>query len=213
MTPLHDIFLAPPSSQAKCARLLLDNGAKVDALDAWGKTPLRIAVGYASISPDFLSMLISMGANTDCRDMYSQSPLLKSIQGRKEATQLLLSHGADAEAQDEYGNTPILEAIYCNKSEQMQLLLEHGAKTDGYFELKPGRRARDGRIHVLDFIIWYGRTEIIRVFIDSVKQRFHLSQPLDTFEQYRDFRLANGRKIGVEEQEACIRMLSVMQSL
>jgi ankyrin repeat protein len=45
MTPLHDIFLSPPSSQAPCARLLLGAGAEVDALDAWGKTPLRIAVG------------------------------------------------------------------------------------------------------------------------------------------------------------------------
>ena len=34
---------------------------------------------------------------------------------------------------------------------------------------------------------------------------------LDTFEQYRDFRLANGRKAGAEENEAFTHLLSNMK--
>lgn len=34
MTPLHNIFLAPPSSQKQCGQLLLDSGAEVNALDS-----------------------------------------------------------------------------------------------------------------------------------------------------------------------------------
>ncbi|CZR68457.1 uncharacterized protein PAC_18356 [Phialocephala subalpina] len=211
MTPLHDIHLAPPSSQAQCGRLLLGAGAEVDALDFWGRTPLRIAVGYNSISLDFLTLLINKGADVNRRDLYSQGPLLKSIQGRKEITRLLLKHGADTAASDGYGNTPVLEAIYRNKPQQLQLLLEHGAKTNEYFELKPGRRARDGQIHLLDFVAWYGSVEIMRILEDSPTQHYHLSQPLDTFEQYRDFRLVNGRKAEVAEHEAFLRLLSKME--
>ena len=210
MTPLHDIYQAPSSSQSLCGRLLLSKGAEVDALDIWGRTPFRIAVGYTGISADFLNVLISKGANINRRDIYAQSPLLKSIQGCKETTLLLLSHGADTEARDEYGNTPILEAIYRDRPDQFQMLLEHGAKTNEYFELKPGRRARAGRIHLLDFIVWYGSVKIMRVLEGSVKQHYHLSYPLDTFEQYRDFRLVNGRKAGVQEQQAFTHLLMKM---
>jgi ankyrin repeat protein len=211
MTPLHDIYLAPPSAQAQCGRLLLGARAEVDALDFWGRTPLRIAVGYSSISLDFLTILINNGADVNLRDLYSQTPVLKSIQGRREITQLLLNHGADAAARDGYGNTPVLEAIYRNKPQHLQLLIEHGAKTNDYFHLKPGRRARDGQIHLLDFVAWYGSVEIMRILENSPTQHYHLSQPLDTVEQYHHFRLANGRKAGVAEHEAFLRLLSKME--
>lgn len=106
MTPLHDIFLAPSSSQLQCAQLLLNAGAEINALDAWRRTPFRIAVGYAAISQDLLHMLINEGADINQRDIYSQSPLLKSVQGSNDTTQLLLNHNADTGARDAYGNTP-----------------------------------------------------------------------------------------------------------
>jgi hypothetical protein len=211
MTPLHNIFLSPPSSQVPCARLLLGAGAEVDALDAWGRTPFRIAVGYANISLDLLNMLINNGADVNHTDVYSQSPLLKSIPGSKETTQLLLNHGADIEARDGYGNTPVLDAIYHDKPEKLQMLLEHGAKKNEDFELKPGRRARDGPVNLLDFVVWYGSVEIMRILEHSAKQHYHLSHTIDNFEQFRDFRLVNGRKAGEEEREASVHMLSKME--
>ena len=156
MTPLHDIYLALPSSQIQCAQLLLDAGAKVDALDAWDRTPFRIAVGYNNISLGLVHLLIKYGANVNCRDVYSQSPLGKAVNGRKETVQLLLHHGADPEARDEYGNSPILEAIYRNKPEILRMLLEHGPTINECFVLKPGRFARDGVVHFarLHCLVW-----------------------------------------------------------
>jgi ankyrin repeat protein len=208
MTPLHDIFLAPSLTQKQCAQLLLDSGAEVNALDFWERTALRIAVSYQSISLDFLEMLIDKGADVNCRDMYQQSPLLKSIQGSREATQLLLSHGADTELPDIYGNTPVLEAIYRENPERLQLLLEHGANINRDFQLKPGRRARDGLVHLLDFVVWYGNVEIMRIIEESIVYPFQLSHPVDNLEQFQNFRLANGRKAGGEEQDAIARILS-----
>ncbi|GAW18675.1 hypothetical protein ANO14919_081560 [Xylariales sp. No.14919] len=211
MTPLHAMYLAPSSSQMQCGRLLIDSGADVDALDSWKRTPLRMAAGFHNISLEFLKIFVQKGADINRRDMYGQSPLLKSIQGRKEVTQLLLCHGADTEARDEYGNTPVLEAIYRNKPQCLRMLLEHGAKIEEPFELKPGRPARGGPISLLDFIAWYGGTEVMGVIEDALDCHYHFSYPRDNVEESRDFRLANGLKAGEKEREAFGRILSKLR--
>lgn len=88
------------------------------------------------------------------------------------------------------------------------MLLRHGAKTNEYFELKPGRRARGGPTLVLDFVVWYGSVEIMQVIEESANTDFYLSHPVDAFGLYQDFRLANKRKAGSEESEAFVRILS-----
>jgi hypothetical protein len=213
MSPLHNIFLCPSSSQAQCGRLLLDAGANIDSLDAWKRTPLRIIVGYGSANQDVPRLLLERGADVNCSDMYGQSPLLKSIQGALEATQLLLSHGADTEARDIYGNTPILDAIYRDKPEKVRMLLEHGAKTTEPFELKPGRRAREGPIHFLDFILWYGSIEVMLIVEEIVLAHRHrrLCYPTDKFGDSQKVRQENGRKSGKEEFETFSRILSNLQ--
>ncbi|TGJ87592.1 hypothetical protein E0Z10_g1213 [Xylaria hypoxylon] len=208
MTPLHAVYLAPSSSQAQCGRLLVASGADVDALDVWNRTPIRIAAGFNNTSLEFLDMLVQKGADVNHRDSYGQSALLKSIQGRKEVTQLLIHHGADTDARDKYGNTPVLEAIYRDKPEKLQALLEHGSRIDEPFELKPGRSARSGPIHLLDYVAWYGGTAVMKVIEEMPDCRYHLSYPRDSVEAFRDFRLANGRKAEEKECEAFRRILS-----
>lgn len=207
MTPLHLVYLAPPSSQAQCSWLLLASGANINALDAWNRTPMRIAVGFKKISLEFLDMLVQKGADINRRDIYGQSALLKSIQGREEVTQLLLHHGADIDARDIYGNTPVLEAIYRDKPKRLRMLLEHGARIDEPFELKPGRSARSGPINLLDYVAWYGDTAVMRVIEETPDCRNNLSYPIDSVETSRDFRLANGLKAEEEECEAFSRIL------
>ncbi|KAL6884460.1 ankyrin repeat-containing domain protein [Trichoderma evansii] len=213
MIPLHDMFLCPSSSQVQCGRLLLDAGANVDSLDAWKRTPLRIIIGYCSANQDFLRLLFERGADINCSDTYGQSPLLKSIQGALETTQLLLSHGADTEAKDIYGNTPILEAIYCDKPEKVRMLLEHSAKMTEPFELKPGPRARDGPIHFLDFVLWYGNIEVMQIVEEIVLANSYcrLCYPTDKFDDSQKIRRENGRKLGKEEFETFSRILSNLQ--
>lgn len=88
------------------------------------------------------------------------------------------------------------------------MLLEHGVNIDEPFELKPGRSARSGPIHLLDFIAWYGSTEVMRVIEERLDCRLHLSYPTDSVEGSRDFRLTNGRKAGEKECEAFRRISS-----
>lgn len=210
MTPLHDIYLCPTSSQVCCAQLLLKAGAHVDALDSWGRTPFRIAVGYQNISQELLELLIANRADVNRKDMYGSSPLFKSVRGSTETIRLLLDHGADIDERGQYGANPIVESIYRNKPEALKILLEKGAKTSEEFELQPGRCARSGATSLLDFIVWYGSVEVMHVMEKHSPRHYHLWHPLDTIERYRAFRVANGRKAGEEEQQAFSRMLSMM---
>jgi len=211
MSPLHDVYQAPQLSQAGCARLLIDAGADVDARDSWGRTALRIAVAFTSTSLNFIEMLIKEGAGINVRDIYDQTPLLKSIRGNPYTTQLLLKYGASTEVNDMYGNTPLSEAIFRNRTEQLKLLLEYGAKTNQLLELQPRRRAREGDINILHFTAWYGDIEVMRA-LEGSEQHFCLSpRPIDDFEQHRELRLTNGLGAGNEDREAFVRLLSTVR--
>lgn len=211
MSSLHEVCQAPQSSQVGCARLLIDAGANVDATDSWGRTAFRIAVAFPSTGLDFVEMLIKEGAGVNVRDVYGQTPLLKSIRGNPCTTQLLLKHGASTEARDLYGNTPLSEAIFRNRTEQLKLLLEYGAMTNQLLKLQPGRRAREGDVNILHFTAWYGDIEVMRA-LEGSEQHFCLSpRPIDDFEQHREFRLANGLGAGTEDRDAFVRLLSTVR--
>jgi ankyrin repeat protein len=211
MRPLHDVCQAPQSSQAGCARLLIEAAADVDARDSWGRTALRIAVAFTSTSLDFIEILIKEGTGVNVRDIYYQTPLLKSLRGAPEITELLLKYGASAEVSDIYGNTPISEAIFRNRTEQLKLLLEYGALTNCLLELQPRRRAREGDINVLHFCAWYGSIDVMRV-LEGSEQHFCISpRPIDDFEQFSQLRLANGLGAGEEDREAFIHLLSTVK--
>lgn len=214
MTPLHDLFLCPTSCQLQTCALLLDAGAEVDALDAWKRTPLRIMAGYAGADIEAIRMMLQKRADVNCRDVYGQSPVLKSIQGSLETTRLLLQHGADIQERDIYGNTTALEAVYRDKPETLSLLLEKGFTAIEPFQLKPGRQYRDGPSYFLDFVLWHGNLEVMRVVdkamsCDEVHSTLQLHYPNDdNFEDLKVFRQANGRRVEVDEKEAFHRILS-----
>ena len=105
---------------------------------------------------DVLYILFAYGADLNHKDKYSQSPLLKSIRGYEATTRFLLDYGVDTESQDEYGNTPVLEAICWNKTKAVTDATSSIVQTlIDFFELKPGHRARDGQISLLEFVVWY----------------------------------------------------------
>lgn len=129
-TPLHDISLSPPLSQASCGQLLLNAGAEVDDFDAWERTPLLIAAPFENVNGKLLKMLLARGADVKIQNIYQQSPLFKSIRGSHDTTELFLNHRADIEVRDTYGNNAMTEAVYLDKPERLRLLLDNGAKTN-----------------------------------------------------------------------------------
>ncbi|KAH9969704.1 ankyrin repeat-containing domain protein [Russula dissimulans] len=86
-------------------RLLLDQGADVDARDNDGRTPLH----YSSCCP-------------------GKGEIGSSTRGTVEGSRLLLDHGADIQAEDNEGKTPLQLALEDEHHEMVNFLLAMGAR-------------------------------------------------------------------------------------
>jgi ankyrin repeat protein len=88
-TPLH---LAATHCHVDAAKVLLDNGAKIDAKAAGGTTPLDLAAQAGCV--DMVNLLLSKGANVNARDDQGRTPLDRAMQWhRDEVVQILQAHG------------------------------------------------------------------------------------------------------------------------
>src|SRR5690242_5601993 len=109
-TPLH---LAAEMGHVEIAKLLLDNGADVNAVGIRGFTPLHSAAW--SGRTDVAKVLIAHGANVNAGDENGETPLVwASGAGHTNTIILLLDSGADVNARDKFGNCPLSSAIVNN---------------------------------------------------------------------------------------------------
>ncbi len=91
VTPLHQ---AVNTHDEEIARLLLDRGARVDAADSRGRTPLLLAAGNGS-APGFVELLLGRGADLEALDADGRSPLARAVHNRRqEKVDLLMERGA-----------------------------------------------------------------------------------------------------------------------
>uniref|UniRef100_T1IVR9 SOCS box domain-containing protein n=1 Tax=Strigamia maritima TaxID=126957 RepID=T1IVR9_STRMM len=89
-TPLR---LAATSGEVECAKLLLDNGADVNATDFKAQTPLFLAIKNNQI--ECADLLLQYGANPNGDDRNSTTPLYTASQlGLAIAVELLIKYGA-----------------------------------------------------------------------------------------------------------------------
>ena len=71
-TPLH---FAAQSNSVDCARILLEAGAEIDAVDSHGNTPLSNAVFNSKGYGDLILFLKSKGADPEKKNKHNQSPI------------------------------------------------------------------------------------------------------------------------------------------
>lgn len=118
------------------ARALLDHGAKVDAADNCGLTPLLWATNednnvWRKIDRPVVQLLLDRGAHADARDSLGRTPL-HMLAGMAWAVMedltLLLDHGAKVDSQDQDGSTVLHVAIRSNLRHLVSFLLDRGAQ-------------------------------------------------------------------------------------
>jgi ankyrin repeat protein len=110
---------------------LLLSGAVSAAADDLGATPLHDAVWLGQL--ETVRSLVAGGADVNARHLEGGSTPLHfaAAQGRAEIALLLIEHGADVNAATKYGDTALAIAIRRADQEIMNILLGHGAATDG----------------------------------------------------------------------------------
>lgn len=109
------------------AQWLFKQGADINTVGSNGWSALTIAAAKGQVH--LLQWLISEGANTQVRDVYRFTPLLRAVDnGYVEAAAVLLSLvETDVNALDEYDNTSLHHAVSSGNLPMISLLLEHGA--------------------------------------------------------------------------------------
>lgn len=115
----EDLFTATRKGDLAAVRALIEKGAKVNAKNRYGSTPLFFACdrGHTEVA----RLLIEKGATIDVEDtFYHATPLTWAMsKNRKDILGLLIEKGANPEA-------PLLSAIQSNNQENFDLVLSKG---------------------------------------------------------------------------------------
>jgi ankyrin repeat protein len=169
LRPLH---LAVGAGSVATASALLAHGARVDAADADGKTPLYHAVDAGRA--DLVRLLLEHGAGAGVALTAEHLlPLhLAARQGSREVLEVLLAARADVKARTRRadtvpgvgrgGATPLHEAARFGRAEAARTLLGHGADVNALEDVLPSMDEGSswiGRALGLDFIMARWLTE------------------------------------------------------
>jgi len=113
------------STDIRCMRSLLENGADIEAENVDGLRPIHYAVRTGLV--ELVELLIQHGANVDAADVYGNRPLHDSVYHGLNVVQSLIHNGATVNVQNVDGKTPLHIAIERQQSEVVKFLLDAGA--------------------------------------------------------------------------------------
>ena len=110
-------------ADAAKVKLLLLNGAAVDAKTIEGRTPLFAAATMPGSAPA-MRHLLEAGADVNVATLVGTTPLFPAVNASAETTRLLLDHGADPNRATRAGVTPIM---FTRDTQVVSLLVAKGA--------------------------------------------------------------------------------------
>lgn len=126
--PLHTCAVTPGAEQI--VPLLLKAGARADAADKYGKTPLNNHAAYGNIAA--VRALLDAGAKVDNRGNEQQTPLfVAASNGHEETVAELLARHADPNLVNTFGATPLMTAAANGHLGVVQKLHGAGATLSG----------------------------------------------------------------------------------
>ncbi|XP_026707253.1 ankyrin repeat and SOCS box protein 11 isoform X1 [Athene noctua] len=140
-SPLHDaafqgrllslktlIAQACLGGHVACAKVLLENGAQVNAVTIDGITPLFNACCSGSVA--CVNMLLEFGAKPQLSN-HLASPIHEAVKrGHRECMEILLAHEVDIDQEDLQHGTPLYVACTYQRTDCVKKLLELGANVN-----------------------------------------------------------------------------------
>ena len=132
-SPLHYVANAK-NDPTNVAKLLIKNGAAINAKDDDENTPLYLAA--ASGNTGIVKLLIENGAIIDAQTKYGDTPLMGTIKpsnyvSHTDIANLLIENGADInEKTNDMGYTPLHYAAWASSADMVKILIDEGAKVN-----------------------------------------------------------------------------------
>jgi len=129
-TPL---MAAARSYRVDVVAFLLESGADIHRSDIYGNTPLHVAVGEASTTPEkqaeCVHLILKRGAVVDAQDQSGCTPLMSAAWfGCLPAVHHLLGRGASVRLRDQQGRTAEDLARARSHPEIVELLATHASR-------------------------------------------------------------------------------------
>ncbi|MCJ1431234.1 hypothetical protein MMC27_000585 [Xylographa pallens] len=165
------LIAAAARDNIEVVKLLLKNGACIEARDRYSRTALHISArhnkqaltqvlldGGADIeaqnsilntplhiaNAEIIQLLLDRGATIEVRNSQFQTPLHSAVIARSEQKiRLLLNQGADIEARDNRQNTPLHTTILGLREDIARLLIDRGANTEALAQNDKGDTSLD----------------------------------------------------------------------
>ena len=138
----------------KIFKILIDEGADVNAEDKWKRTPIHYACNY-----EVLEILINKGADVNAKDDCDMSPLhCASMYGRLKFLIILLKNGANVDDKDEYGKTSLHFASLHGRLEIVKMLIDKDADVNALDDF--------GNIP-LHYASGKGHLEIVKLLVEN----------------------------------------------
>jgi ankyrin repeat protein len=123
------LHIAAGADAANVVKLLIANGAKVNARNVWDQTPLHQAASEARSGVDVSNLLVDAGGELEVHDNKGFTALIVAAKhGNLALTRALLDRGANPNATTDNGNT----------------VLDHAAKYPEVVQLLEARGGRRG---------------------------------------------------------------------
>ena len=113
--------------------LLINSGAKIDATDPDGYTPLIWACSGDENKMDIVKILLENDADLNAESKSGITPLSKStLNNHIDIAELLIHNGADINKKTNTKNTFLMVASSENNTGMVELLLSHGSDIHAY---------------------------------------------------------------------------------
>ena len=151
------LFSAAGKNCLPLAKLLLDDGASLEARDRLGNMPLAIAArsGHESIANLFLDHKAPINA----RNLEGSTALFLAAEAERTAiAKILVERGADPNLEGRTAISPLGAAAYSGNPELVTLLLAHGAQ--------PNRVDATGKTPII-YAAGRGYTPVVRHLLDA----------------------------------------------
>jgi ankyrin repeat protein len=196
ITPLHYAALM---GNLKVAKLLLNNGAKVNPYDKYNGdlnatfisgTVLQVAINY-SLNEEMARLLVENGAKLNLKDSFGNIELhLAALKGYTKLVQLLINHGSEVNAVNDYNHTALYYAAKHGYRSVADILIASGANVNSIAETNYGKAPQlTATLKQGEALLWYLRGGFV------VKTNGHLLVFLmqNIIDESPEASLANGK--------------------